>query len=123
MAMPVPVSMSYSSLMCETGVIHLWMYWWHMYKVNYQNKIFKKEMVELDGHSFKNCEFRECMIVLRTGDTELKSCHFENCRLILKDNALNIGKIITTFTGKGPLRVVDFDERGMFYPEEKQNHE
>jgi hypothetical protein len=94
-----------------------------MSNVTYQNKIFNKEVVELDGHSFKNCEFRACMIVLRTGDIELKSCHFEDCRLILKDNALNIGKIITTFTGKSPLRVVDFDERGMFCPEEKQNHE
>lgn len=94
-----------------------------MYKVNYQNRIFKKEVVELDGHSFKNCEFRECMIVLRQGDTELKSCRIQNCRLILKDNALNVGKIIAMFTGKGPLRVVDFDERGMFYPEEKQGSE
>jgi hypothetical protein len=94
-----------------------------MYKITYQNKIFKKEVVELDNHVFKNCEFRDCMIILRTGDTVLQSCRFENCRLVLKDNALNIGKIITTFTGKGPLRVVDFDERGMFYPEEKQNHE
>ena len=95
-----------------------------MYKITYQNKIFKKEVVELDEHTFKNCEFRECMIVLRQGDTELKSCRFQNCRLVLKDNALlNIGNIITTFTGKGPLRVVDFDERGMFDPEEKQNHE
>lgn len=92
-----------------------------MYKVNYQNKIFQKEVVELDDHSFKNCEFRECMIVLRRGDTELKSCRFTNCKLILKDNALHIGKIITTFTGKGPVRVVDFDEQGMFSPEEKQS--
>jgi len=94
-----------------------------MYKVNYQNRAFKKEVVELDGHAFKNCEFSACMLVLRTGDTELKSCRFENCRLILKDNALTIGKIITTFTGKGPVRVVDFDEQGMFYPQEKQHHE
>jgi hypothetical protein len=94
-----------------------------MYTVNYQNRVFTKEAVELDGHIFKNCEFRECMIILRTGDTALKSCRFENCRLILKDNALNIGKIITTFTGTRPLKVVDFDDQGMFYPQEKQNHE
>jgi hypothetical protein len=94
-----------------------------MYKVTYQNRIFKKEVVELDEHVFKNCEFRQCMIILRTGDTALQSCRFENCRLILKDNALNIGKIITTFVGKSPLKVVDFDGQGMFYPQEQQNHE
>ena len=87
-----------------------------MYKTNYHNKVFKKEVVELDNHSFKNCEFRECMIVIKKGETELKSCRFNKCQLILKENALNIGKIITMFTGKNPLKVVDFDEQGMFSP-------
>ena len=94
-----------------------------MYKVNFQNKIFQKEMVELDDHSFKNCEFRECMIILRRGETELKSCCFKNCKLLLKDNALTISKIITTFTGKSPLKVVDFDDQGNFFPSEKQKNE
>ena len=87
-----------------------------MFKTNYQNKVFKKEVVELDDHSFKNCKFVECMIVMRKGETELKSCRFNNCQLILKENALNIGKIITMFTGSSPLKVVDFNEQGMFYP-------
>jgi len=90
------------------------------FKINYHNKVFQKKVVELDNHSFKNCEFRECMIVIRKGDTELKACRFINCKLILKENALNIGKIITMFTGKSPLKVVDFDEQGMFYPSERQ---
>jgi len=89
-----------------------------MFKTNYQNKIFKKEVVELDNHSFRNCEFRECMIVLKTGETELNTCRFLNCKLILKENAFNIGKIIKMFTGKNPLKVVDFDEQGMFHPSE-----
>ena len=90
------------------------------HRTNYHNKVFQKKVVELDNHSFKNCEFRECMIVIRKGDAELKSCRFINCKLILKENALNIGKIITMFTGKSPLKVVDFDEQGMFYPTERQ---
>lgn len=91
-----------------------------MYKTNYQNKVFQKEVVELDNHSFKNCKFKECMIILKKGEMELKSCRFVDCKLILKENALNIGKIITMFTGKNPLKVVDFDEKGMFYPTESQ---
>jgi hypothetical protein len=90
-----------------------------MVTTNYQNKIFQKEIIELDNHSFKNCEFRECMIVLRKGVTELKSCRFDNCKLVLKDNAFTIGKILQTFTGKGPVKVVDFDEQGMFSPSKK----
>jgi len=91
-----------------------------MFKTNYHNKVFQKEVVELDDHSFKNCEFKECMIVTRKGETELKSCRFVGCQLILKENALNIGKIITMFTGKNPLKVVDFDDQGKFYPQENQ---
>ena len=91
-----------------------------MFKTNYHNKVFQKEVVELDDHSFKNCEFKECMIVIRKGETELKSCRFVGCKLILKEKALNIGRIITMFTGKNPLKVVDFDDQGKFYPQENQ---
>ena len=94
-----------------------------MYKTNYQNKVFQKAVVELDNHSFKNCEFRECLIVVRRGETELKSCRFVDCKLVLKESALNIGKIITMFTGNNPLKVVDFDAQGRFYPTENQEGE
>lgn len=91
-----------------------------MYKTNYQNKVFQSEVVELDNLSFKNCEFKECMIIIKKGETEIKSCRFVGCQLILKENALNIGKIITMFTGKNPLKVVDFDDQGRFYLPENQ---
>ena len=91
-----------------------------MYKTNYQNKVFQREVVELDNHSFKNCEFKECMIIIKKGETEIKTCRFVGCQLILKENALNIGKIITMFTGKNPLKVVDFDDQGRFYLPENQ---
>ncbi len=91
-----------------------------MYKTNYQNKVFQREVVELVNLSFKNCEFKECMIIIKKGETEIKSCRFLGCQLILKENALNIGKIITMFTGKNPLKVVDFDDQGRFYLPENQ---
>ena len=86
-----------------------------MFKTSYQNKTFQKEIIELDNYSYRNCEFKDCMIILRTGDTELKACTFSGCKLILKGNALTIGKIIKMFSGKGPLRVVDYDENGVFH--------
>jgi hypothetical protein len=91
-----------------------------VYKTNYQNKVFQREVVELDNLSFENCEFKECMIIIKKGETEIKSCRFLGCQLILKENALNIGKIITMFTGKNPLKVVDFDDQGRFYLPENQ---
>ncbi|MDY6933540.1 MAG: hypothetical protein SVZ03_04865 [Spirochaetota bacterium] len=87
-----------------------------MLRINYQNKFFEKEAVELDNHSFTNCEFKDCMIILKTGDTEIKSCNFIDCKLILKENALTVGKIIKMFTKNGPLRVVDYDKNGIFHP-------
>ena len=59
------------------------------------------------------------MIVLREGSTELKGCRFDNCKLILKENAFTVGKILQVFTGKGPVKVVDFDEKGMFSPQDE----
>ena len=88
----------------------------------YQNKVFRKEVVKLDGHSFKNCEFRECLIVIKRGETELTGCHFKDCKLLLQENALTIGRIITLFTGKSPLKVVDFDEQELFsFPADQEN--
>lgn len=86
-----------------------------MFKTRYKNRTFQREVIELEKHSYRNCEFRDCMIILRAGDTELKSCTFSGCKLILKGNALTIGKILKMFSGEGPLKVVDYDEEGVFH--------
>ena len=93
-----------------------------MFTTKYQNKLFEKEVVDLDNHSFKNCEFRECVIVIRKGETELTGCRFHKSQLLLKENALTIGKIIALFTGKSPLKVVDFDEQEMLSPSGNQEN-
>jgi len=80
------------------------------YKIRYKNKKFSNEKVELDGKSFIHCEFENCIIVLETGETDVSRCSFKNCHLMLKGNAYTIGKIIKLFTGKSPLKVLDFDE-------------
>ena len=80
------------------------------YRVQYKNAHFSRKRIELDGNSFTHCRFKDCIIVLEKGDTSIASCSFENCKLLLKDNAYTIGKIIKLFTGKSPLKVLDFDE-------------
>ena len=79
-------------------------------KINFKNKKFEKERVSLDGHSFRNCQFKDCLILLDRGDTEISGCRFENCKLMLQGNAYKIARIIKTFTGNSPLKVLDIEE-------------
>ena len=80
------------------------------YRTRYKNARFSHQKVEVDGKSFVHCEFEHCIIVVETGDTELSGCHFKHCQLMLRGNAYKIGKIITFFSGKSPLKVLDFEE-------------
>lgn len=80
------------------------------YRVQYENSVFSEQKVELDGNYFNRCTFKDCIIILEKGDTHITGCRFENCKLVLKGNAYTVGKIIKVFTGKSPLKVLDFDE-------------
>ena len=80
------------------------------FKTRYKNSRFSNQKVEIDGKSFLNCEFENCMIVLERGETEISGSRFKNCRLLLRGNAYTIGRIIHLFSGKGPMKVVDFQE-------------
>jgi hypothetical protein len=71
---------------------------------------FSDQKVELDGKSFIHCEFKNCIIILERGETEVSGCSFKNCKLMLKGNAYTVGKIIKLFTGKNPLKVLDMEE-------------
>ena len=84
------------------------------FQVKYKNKKFVKERVELDNHSFEHCNFIGCLIVLEKGETEIEGCTFKDCRLMLVGQALRIAKILRTFIGDKPLRVLDFAEPGIF---------
>jgi len=80
------------------------------YKVRYKNSKFSNEKIELDGKSFIHCEFKDCIIILERGETEVSGCSIKNCKLMLKGNAYTVGKIIKFFTGKSPLKVLDMEE-------------
>ncbi len=78
------------------------------FQINYRNKKFAKERIELDGHSYTRCEFEGCLIILEKGETEIEDCKFNHCRLMLQGQALRIAKILQLFIGGKPLRVLDF---------------
>jgi hypothetical protein len=80
------------------------------YKIQYNNSVFSGKKVELDGKDFNRCTFKDCIIVLEKGETTVERCSFENCKLLFKGNAYTVGKIIRLFTGKSPLKMLDFDE-------------
>ena len=80
------------------------------YRTRFKNARFSNQKVEVDGKSFDRCEFENCMIVLEKRETDLSGCRFKNCQLLLRGNAYTIGKIINLFSGKGPMKVVDFQE-------------
>ena len=92
------------------------------YKVRYKNKKFSNEKIDLDGKSFNYCEFENCIIILETGETDLSGSRFKNCKLMLRGNAYTVGKIIKLFTGKGPLKVLDFNEPLFEKQEEKKDN-
>ena len=80
------------------------------YTVRYKNSKFSYQKIEVDGKSYNNCEFKNCIIVSEKGETDLSGCKFKDCKLMLRGNAYTIGKIIKLFTQKSPLKVLDFDE-------------
>lgn len=90
-------------------------------KINYRNKRFIKEKVSLDGHTFKDCYFKDCIILLERGDTAISGCQFENCKLMLQGNAYTIARIIKQFTGNSPLKVIDMDEPWIGEREKEDN--
>ena len=80
------------------------------YTARYKNSKFSHQKIEVDGKFYNNCEFEGCIIVLEKGETDLRGCKFKDCKLMLRGNAYTIGKIIKLFTGKSPLKVLNFDE-------------
>lgn len=90
-------------------------------RTRYKNKKFVRERIHLDGNAYENCEFQECLIVLEKGQTEIKGCRVHKCQFLLLEPALQIAKVLQTFLGDKPLRVLDFSEPGIYGERKKQS--
>jgi len=90
-------------------------------QTRYKNKKFVRERIQLDGNAYENCEFQECLIVLEKGETEIKSCRVHKCQFLLLEPALQIARVLQTFLGDKPLRVLDFSEPEIYGKEKGPN--
>ncbi len=46
---------------------------------NVQNRRFSKQTIYLDGHTYTNCVFEDCVLVTNTGDFRIRSCTLDDC--------------------------------------------
>lgn len=46
--------------------------------MHYENRVFERETVKLDGNSFTRCTFREAVIVYGGGELTMANCAFES---------------------------------------------
>ena len=55
------------------------------YEVN--NRVYKNQEVQLDGYTFRNCAFINCVLVTLTGNFHIDSCHFHLGQIYFGGNA------------------------------------
>ena len=55
-----------------------------------QDRYYKNQTVVLDGYTFTNCCFHNCVLVTETGTFSLKSCAVWNCQIRYGPNAVRI---------------------------------
>jgi hypothetical protein len=65
---------------------------------NPQNRVYKNETVFLDGYSFTNCCFINCVLYADTGIFALKSCTLtQDCKVLLGPAALRLVKLFNLY--------------------------
>ena len=72
-------------------------------KIPIRNQTFNNEDVYLDGHSWFNCKFDKCNIIIERGEFDLVQCSFDSCKLTAKGNAIAILKVAKLFYPQIPL--------------------
>jgi membrane protein implicated in regulation of membrane protease activity len=59
-------------------------------RIEVKNKVFQDQDVFIDGHSWTNCKFIHCNIILERGDFDLIQPHFDGCTLTVRGPAEGI---------------------------------
>lgn len=73
-------------------------------RIQVRGKTFENQDVNLDGHTWMDCKFINCNIIVEWGDFDLISNTFDHCRLIAKRGAEGILKVAKVFFPQIPLK-------------------
>ncbi len=76
-----------------------------MARIKIDNQSLTSQDVQLDGHSWMNCSFVDCNIIVEIGDYDFEYNELTRCRLTLKGDAAAVGKIIKLFHSDLPLKL------------------
>jgi len=64
-----------------------------------ENRVYKNEVVSLDGYTFRNCAFIGCSLLISKGNFHIWDCHIANCMAQFGGNALNVVKLSALMLG------------------------
>jgi hypothetical protein len=67
-----------------------------------ENRFYKNSTIVLDGYSFKNCGFHNCVLVTNTGMFTLEGCGITDCTLQFGENAQKIIRFWHIIAGLNP---------------------
>lgn len=62
-----------------------------------RDELYENQKIALDGTSWWACSFKECELLIDTGDLSLDYCTFNNCKLVLGEKAATVAKVIQMF--------------------------
>lgn len=65
---------------------------------NVRDRYYKQQTVYLDGYTFTNCCFHNCILITETGTFSLKSCTIVSCSVRYGPNAVRVIRLWNTFT-------------------------
>jgi hypothetical protein len=66
-------------------------------KIKVENEAFEGQDIFLDGHTWKQCTFTNCNIIMERGEFDLVGCSFNGCRLSARGGAMTILKVAKLF--------------------------
>lgn len=64
-----------------------------------ENRVYKNEKVNLDGYTFRNCAFINCLLETAQGNFVLESCHIHLCALGFSGYALRAVRLSSILLG------------------------
>lgn len=72
-------------------------------KIPVEHQTFTDDDIYLDEHSWFDCKFINCRIIIERGEFDLIQCSFDTCKLIAKGNAISIIKLLKLFYPDIPI--------------------